>query len=63
MKPQLDKVLLHDMNEIDVERRIDEQIDNLLAPVPPLINRDVGLVDLQAGWDPDAIDRDIDGSN
>lgn len=63
MKPQFDEVLLHNSNKVDVECCVNEQIYDLLAPIPPLIDPDVGLVDLQAGWDPDAVDRDVDGSN
>lgn len=59
----LHQVLLHDVDEVEVECGVDEQVDDLLSSVPPLIDVNILLANLQACWDPDAVDGYVDGRN
>jgi len=48
------------MDEVETEPSINAQKDDFLDPVPDLVNEDDLLRNLQASWDPDAEDTNID---
>ena len=47
--------------EVDVQARIDDEIDDFLASVPPLVDVDVSIWYLKTRWNPDAIDGNVNG--
>lgn len=59
----LDQVALHNADKVKVERGVNDQVDDLFGAVPPLVDAYVLVADLQAGWHPDAVDRDVDGGD
>ena len=55
------QLFLDNSNEIPIQCTIDTKIDDLLAPVPPVIDIHVSFRDLESCWDPDTVHRDVDG--
>lgn len=57
------QVFLDDSDKVDVESAVDNKINHLLAPIPPVVYLDVSVRDLQASRDPNVVDGYIDGSD
>lgn len=56
----LDEVTTNHTNEIVVEGRIGDEVDDFFAPIPDLVDMNVTLIDLESRGKPNAIDRDVD---
>jgi hypothetical protein len=58
-----DEVDSDDVDEVEVERAVNDEIDDLLTSIPPAVNPDISLCYLKSRGDPDAINRDINCRN
>lgn len=56
-----DQVSLDEAEKVGVEEAIDDQVDAFFTSVPDLIDVNVFLADLEPCWDPNAVDRNVDG--
>lgn len=59
----MDQVPRDHGDKVNVERRVDEQVNDLFAAVPAVVDPNVPVRYLQAGGDPDHIDRDVYGGD
>lgn len=57
------KVAADHVDEVKVERAVDQQIDDFFAAIPPGVDPDVPFGDLQPGGNPDAVHGDVDGGD
>lgn len=60
-QPMYNKIDSDNVYEVKVQACIDDKIDDFLASVPPLVDVDVSVWYLKARWNPDAIDRNVNG--
>lgn len=63
LQTALDQLAPDKVQEVDVQAEIHEEIDDLLDPVPDLVQADPCRADFHASGDPDDVDADVDDGN
>lgn len=61
MKTVGNELLLHNPDKVEVETGVHDGKDDLLNSIPDIVEVNPLLANLQASWDPDIKDTDVDG--